>query len=403
MAALPLKKYFSLVALLMTLFGLAGCKKEGGPAGGEGRTQSLAQGLAAEERPIRSLGAARVPLKGQRAFRNTSVVPDPLIFRKYREQKEGAWTLLLPRGWIAQGGIFYVSPVKTRGYANAVAPKGNFLVKKDAAGSVMIHWLPDMYYYDARRSMVGRMGLARPGAYMNGMMIMNRLSAKRFLLRKVFPRLRPRARGLKVLQVKPLGKLARKFKAAAPRGFSYDVALLTVRYREGGRLYREQMFTVIEDLGRLGAGMWQNRLTIAARAPDRHFEAWKKVLELIYRSVKFDPKWVARVMRAVAKRTRTGMATMGRTQQIDRQIVAHRQRTNAEIQHDGYLTLTGQEDYVNPYTGKTEIRPDGWRNHWQNESGEVVVSNNPDYSPNHDSVINRTDFKRSKVRKRFSP
>ncbi len=87
-------------------------------------------------------------------------------------------------------------------------------------------------------------------------------------------------------------------------------------------------------------------------------------------------------------------------QQLDNEIVAHRQKVNAEIRHDGYLTLTGQEDYTNPYTGETEIRPDGWKHHWQNASGEVIVTNDADYDPNLDVRVNRTDFKKSKVRPR---
>lgn len=44
-----------------------------------------------------------------------------------------------------------------------------------------------------------------------------------------------------------------------------------------------------------------------------------------------------------------------------------------------------------------EIRPDGWNYHWENPNGEVVMSNNTRYDPNHDISINRSDFKRSPV------
>ncbi len=36
-------------------------------------------------------------------------------------------------------------------------------------------------------------------------------------------------------------------------------------------------------------------------------------------------------------------------QEMHRQIVEHRRRTNAEIHNDAYLTLMSLEEYVNPY------------------------------------------------------
>jgi len=86
-----------------------------------------------------------------------------------------------------------------------------------------------------------------------------------------------------------------------------------------------------------------------------------------------------------------------------KEILANRAKNYAEIRHDGYLNLTGQEDYVNPFNGETEIRPDGWKYHWENPSGEVIMSNNQSFDPNHDVSINRSDFKRSPVRKRNAP
>jgi len=54
-----------------------------------------------------------------------------------------------------------------------------------------------------------------------------------------------------------------------------------------------------------------------------------------------------------------------------------------------------------PYSGETEIRPDGWKHHWQNSAGEVVVSNTGDYDPNHDDGLRLVkDFKQSQVRPR---
>jgi hypothetical protein len=70
-----------------------------------------------------------------------SPVPDPLILVQYTEAKEKAFSLLIPKGWKTEGGIFFVDPNTAGGSANSTAPKVNFSVKKDDAGTVMLQLL----------------------------------------------------------------------------------------------------------------------------------------------------------------------------------------------------------------------------------------------------------------------
>lgn len=334
--------------------------------------------------------------------RASSPVPDPLILVRVKEPNEGAFSLLMPKGWISQGGIFYVDPNTTNGYANSVGPKGNFLVKRDQDGTVMIHWLPDFWYCDTRYSPAGQMGLFPPGSYYNGMMVAPCPTAANFLLQFVFPQIRPDVTGFQLLATEPLPKAAAKHRAqSAVPGAAYDAVRLTVRYTQNGVTYKEQMSCVIENLGQAAAGMWQNKETVCVRAPLAEFSEWEKVGAMIYISARFDSNWVAAAARATAQRTQNAQATQRYIQDVDRQIVENRQRTNAEIRHEDYLMLTGQEDYVNPHTGETEVRPDGWKYHWENSNGEVIVSNLNDYDPNHDDGVRLVkDFKRSQVRAR---
>jgi hypothetical protein len=330
-----------------------------------------------------------------------SPIPDPLVLVQYTETKEKAFSLLIPKGWKTEGGIFYVDPNTAGGSANSVGPKVNFSVKKDDAGTVMLQWLPDFYYCDMRFSPAGQMGLFPPGSSYNGMLVAVCPQAKDFLLNIAFPQVRPRAQNLQIVEVKPLPQVAQQFAKAVPvPGLQYDAAMVTVSYLENSVRLEEQMFTVIENMGQAGAGLWQNKQTVFARAPVDEFKAWEKVGSLIYYSVKINPQWLAAVTRATNQRSQTALNTQKYIQQLDAEIVANRQKVNAEMRHNGYLTLTGQEDYVNPHTGETEIRPDGWKYHWQNSGGEVIVSNDGNYDPNQDVNVKRTDFKKSSVRPR---
>ena len=44
------------------------------------------------------------------AQKSVPVLPDPMIFVKIKEPTEGAFSLLIPKGWQSQGGLFYVDP-----------------------------------------------------------------------------------------------------------------------------------------------------------------------------------------------------------------------------------------------------------------------------------------------------
>ena len=54
------------------------------------------------------------------------------------EPKEKAFKFLVPEGWSVEGGVFNVSAVQTKGPRNALAPKCDLRVKRDAAGTVML-------------------------------------------------------------------------------------------------------------------------------------------------------------------------------------------------------------------------------------------------------------------------
>ena len=87
-------------------------------------------------------------------------------------------------------------------------------------------------------------------------------------------------------------------------------------------------------------------------------------------------------------------------QNIDREIAAHQQKTNYEIQNDMYLTFTEQEEYINPYTNEVEIGTNQWQNRWENDLGEIIYTDDGSYNPNHDINLNVSGFKRSGIRKR---
>lgn len=329
-----------------------------------------------------------------------------MIFQRVAEPKENAFTLLIPKGWQIEGGILRINPLAQGGAAQSIAAKIDFAVKKDRQGSVMIRWLPDMLYFDARMSPAGQMGLFPPGSNYNGMTVYPLMPAQQFLAQIVFPFAHPQASDVQVVEQHSLPKLAHQYQqrvlAFMPQmTFSYDAAIMTVTYQEGGIKYKEKIVTVIENWGQLGAGMWGDKETFLLRTPVNEFVQWERIFSIIQNSVQLHQQWVISELKGQVQRGQIMIDTQREIQRIGREITEHRQKNNAEIHNDMFLTLTDQEEYVNPYTNQVEVGSNQWKHRWINESGDVIYTDDESYNPNVDINLNRSDFKRTPVRQRF--
>jgi hypothetical protein len=343
-----------------------------------------------------------------------------VVFQRTVEPNEGAFSILVPQGWQVEGGIFRVDPMMQTQSAQSIAAKLDFAVKRDAAGSVMIRWLPETLFCDLRMTPAGQMGLFPPGSNYQGMLVYPLMSAQEFLVQGIFPQAHPWAEQVQVVEQRSLPQLAQRYQQRLaglpiPAGFSYDAGVAVFSYVEEGLRTLEKAFTVIENMGPMAGGMWTNKETMFLRAPAQEFERWQPILSHIQGSVQINPQWIAQeiasqmqrsqmflqAQRAAIARDQRMLEIQRQVQEIDRQIVEHRQRTNAEIQNDAFLTLMEQEEYLNPYTGDTEVGSNQWAYRWVTESGDELYTDEEHIDPNVLSSLNRSDWQRSKVRPRF--
>ena len=66
-----------------------------------------------------------------------------------------------------------------------------------------------------------------------------------------------------------------------------------------------------------------------------------------------------------------------------------------------FLTLTDQEEYVNPFNNEVEIGSNQWNYRWTNPNGDVIYTNDETYDPRVDVNLNITNFKKTPIRERF--
>jgi hypothetical protein len=322
-----------------------------------------------------------------------------LLLRRHTEPKESAFTVLVPDGWLTEGGVVRIDPSK--GPTNSVGAKIDFTVKRDAAGTAMLRWHPNITYKDPKFLMGG----FPVGSNYMGCPVQRRPSAESFLEQHIFRKQRPKAQNVQIVERKPLPELAQRYRrraasSAGMGGYGYDAATLTVEYDEAGGHYREKLVGMIEDTGKAGLGMWTNRETVAVRAPAAEFDRTARMLSVVETSVKGNPAWVSGENRGAARRAKNALDTQRYVQNRLKEIVDHRRQTYAEIRHSHWLSITGQNDYVNPHTGEVETGTDGWKHRWVNSAGDVIYTDDPGYDPTRDPRVGRTDFKPSQLHPR---
>jgi len=226
------------------------------------------------------------------------------VWRLHRhvEPKEGAFTVLLPEGWIFDGGVLRLNP--SSGPMNSVGAKIDFAEKSDPAGTVMMHWLANLAYKDPRLLPGFQVG----SNYM-GMLVLPVMDAQSFLAQWVFPKQRPQAQHVQVVDHKPLTKLVQQYQQKTAPGLPsrFDGAVLTVTYDEGGVQYKEQMAGVIEVIeGPLG--WWTNHDTLMVRAPAGEFGRMRPLFSTIQGSLQGNPQWVAVESHGAGQRAHDALA-----------------------------------------------------------------------------------------------
>jgi hypothetical protein len=326
--------------------------------------------------------------------------PEGLFLERIFEPKEKAFTILKPSGWQVEGGIVRWDPLTSGGAANAIEAKIDFTLKMDGKGTVMIHWLPDIYYVDLSGSYVA--GMYPEGSTYNGMPVLHKMNALDFLGQYLVPTVHRDAVNFRVLSSKALPeveKLCYNLDGMKQMGNRYSSALIDYTYDENGVRYKERAFCILQDMGPYTAGMWKNRSTVIIRTPESAFSKWEPVFQEIGASVVLNPEWVTTELQGQQQRGNTMIRTMQDIARIGEEIQKGHAETNSKINHQAYLNLTAQEDYVNPYTQEVETGSNQWDYRWVDDRGNVIYTDRENYDPNLDVHLHMDGFKRSRVKK----
>lgn len=327
-----------------------------------------------------------------------------LGFMRVREPNENAFTILVPHGWQARGGIFRVNAAEAGGPLNALAAKCDLTFASDARGTVMFHVVPDIVY--------GHVGIGggfwQPGSVYQGAVVRRIESAEQHVM-ALFEHLHPGATNVRTLEIRQLPWEIEALRRADAYSNQllvqvggqamtsrHDAAAAVLEYDEDGVRYRQVMATGIVD--QPAALTWHNTRTLEFRAPATEFDRWRPVMDVMRYSVRFNRDWVLKETKNQREQADFVMKVFDEVNRIDREMLAKSRVNREEIMNDNFLVLTGQEEYVNPHTGEVEVDTDAYRYRWQTDGGDVYYTDNEDENPN--EFLQRTDYKRSRVRPR---
>ena len=113
-----------------------------------------------------------------------------------------------------------------------------------------------------------------------------------------------------------------------------------------------------------------------------------------------NPQWAAAVSRAMGERAKSALETQRYINKVANEIVENRRRTNAEIRHEQYLFITGQEEYTNPFTGQHERDTSYYQYRWVNNQGDYLYTDENGFDPNKYEEYNTREWKRTLIMKR---
>ncbi|MCX6878452.1 MAG: DUF6263 family protein [Verrucomicrobia bacterium] len=341
----------------------------------------------------------------------TGARPVTIVLRRQWEPKQRAFTVLVPLGWQIEGGLFSIDPTQGGGALNSVETKCDFSIKRDAAGSVMVRWAPTYNFADFSRApeFASIASLFPPGRNYNGALVMPMPTVEDYLTAG-FRKVRPGATAMRVTQRGELPELAEilqglsrevnaKMAQLGKPPMIFTAGCLVFDYTEAQTRFREAALTALCDW-RATAGIWSNQFTFHMRAPADEADTWKPVLEVIRQSLKFNPEWLAAYAKAVGERGAQAAEVMRYLARVDQEIFDRRAKTRSANQHENYLLLSGQEEYVNPFTRETERDTSDYKQRWTNAAGDRLYSNTDGVDPNQDPNLNQQVWKQTLPRPR---
>jgi hypothetical protein len=217
--------------------------------------------------------------------------------------------------------------------------------------------------------------------------------------------------GMKIINEEKVPELEQLARGEATQGVnaSAEAGKMRVAYSENGRQMEEEFYAAVSQfvINMPASGMsggyyinyWYMDYVFSFRDQKGRLDSRSKLFQTMIYSIKFNQKWVAKVVNVkemLAQRYIQGIKAVGQIGQMiaqagsqmredQQQAWEARQAVNDRIVQNFSDNIRGVERYNDTRAGREVELPAGYGNAWANDLGEYIVSDSPSYNPNLDS------------------
>jgi len=282
-------------------------------------------------------------------------VTDPtkgVVLTTYTETHQKAFTLLIPKGWTAEGGML-PSGV---GWNVVDLVENNIRFRVTSPdGKSFFGWYPRFYFQDPQVHIQSSGGLLQPqiGQVLNGCWIYPYLDVAQYVQYIVFSQFavnefqNPQIIGNAVAspELKPL------VPQMATRA---DYGYVDFRCQINGTPMTGRMYSINYELHGV---IWSTVGTFGLLAPQSRWKQDERIMEICIRSFRLDPRWVRRASAAARQRAQQYHQVIQDIHRIDSEINAQRSQTRSDIQEEFYKVITEQIETYDPHTKTRKYLP----------------------------------------------
>lgn len=284
----------------------------------------------------------------------TTARPDEvgmLRLSPWTDPNEGAFTVGVPTGWKAEGGLY-------RPYVDAAIS-----LRMSQGEKWMLFEQPAVPIYACPNWVLDMAGFTRGSAYNPGgsptdLVVWDYLSGADYIKEIFVPALARSADGLKVVKREGLEVPASRNPLVARTsggqatltdgsGLSYKVVAVTQLIQVPG-----------------SPGLWTASVT-AYRSRPEDLAAMARLVEAVGASFRVDAGWAAREAQAVAQRTRIISQTADEIAQIISETFAYQSAVQEHASHEWSNAMLGRTDVYDPDSGQVWNVPVGAETYWR--------------------------------------
>ncbi len=290
---------------------------------------------------------------------------------RWRDPRENAFSIEIPRGWKATGGTFRLASVDTRAVVDLTSPDGQIRITTGDA---------EVPTYTEPTQMLVMSGFREGSWYSPGygvrMMVRRYMTGVDFAAEYVRQRIGARCAGLRVIETRDRPDVARQLGAIYSQGgfVSQRLTVGEAAFTCGGSMRGLYLAgTQLTQMAGMPGGLWQVPHLAGYVAPADQAPLAESVLRRAIETAELNPEWARMQQGVTAATSRIVSQTHAEISASINESYWNRQRSQDELSRKWSNVILGQTDVVDPATGEKWKVAAGHNYYWRKEGGNQIA------------------------------